>query len=48
MRNVNYVDSITSEIIPDDTMDLLKGTRKGKNDVKSLDHIIGVSDLQAI
>ena len=48
MKNTNYVDSITSEMIPDDTLDLLKGTRKGKSDVKTLDHIVGVSDLSAV
>ena len=48
MKNSNYVDQITSEMIPDDTLDLLKGTRKGKSDVKALDHIVGVSDLATI
>ena len=32
--------------LPDDTLDLLKGTRKGKPFIKNLDHIVGVSDLQ--
>lgn len=48
MRNANYVDQVTSEMIPDDTLDLLKGTRKGKNEIKTLDHIVGVSDLAVI
>ena len=34
-------------MLPDDTLDLLKGTRKGKNEVKNLDHIVGISDLQS-
>ena len=34
-------------MMPDDTLDLLKGTRKGKSDVKQLDHIVGVSDLKS-
>lgn len=32
-------------MLPDDTLDLLKGTRKGKNEIKDLDHIVGVSNL---
>ena len=48
MKNANYIEQITNEMIPDDTLDLLKGTRKGKSDVKTLDHIVGVSDLQSL
>ena len=48
MKNANYIDQITNEMIPDDTLDLLEGTRKGKSDVKTRDHIVGVSDLQSI
>ena len=40
-----YLDVVTEEMMPDDTLDLLKGTRKGKSFVKQLDHIVGVSDL---
>ena len=47
MKNSSYMEQVTADMIPDDTMDLLKGTRKGKNDVKSLEHIVGVSDLLA-
>ena len=32
-------------MLPDDTLDLLKGTRRGKSEVKGLDHIVGISDL---
>ena len=48
MKNTNFIEQITNEMIPDDTLDLLKGTRKGKSGVKTMDHIVGVSDLQSI
>ena len=47
LRSQAYLEEVTEEMIPDDTMDLLKGTRKGKSNVKELDHIVGVSDLLA-
>ena len=31
--------------MPDDTLEMLKGTRKGKNEIKDMDHIVGVSNL---
>ena len=34
LRNQTYLSQITEEMLPDDTLDLLKGTRKGKSDVK--------------
>ena len=47
LRGQNYLEQITEELCPDDTLDLLNGTRKGKSTtVKDLDHIVGVSDLQ--
>ena len=46
MRNATYIEQATQELIPDDTMDLLKGTRKGKSDVKQMSHILGVSEVQ--
>ena len=45
MRNQVYMEEVTREMLPDDTMDILNGTRKGKSDVKTLDHIMGVSDI---
>ena len=39
------MEQITTEMVPDDTLDLLKGTRRGKSEVKQLDHIVGISDL---
>lgn len=44
-RTQGFLDQVVEEMIPDDTIDLLKGTRRGKSDVKDLDHIVGVSDL---
>lgn len=44
-RSQSYLEQITEELIPDDTLDLLKGTRKGKNEIKDRDHIVGVSNL---
>ena len=32
-------------MVPDDTMELLNGTRKGKSPIKEMDHIVGVSNL---
>ena len=45
LKSEVYVNQITEEMIPDDTLDLLKGTRKGKSNVKDMDHIVGVSNL---
>lgn len=45
LKNETYVSQITDEMLPDDTLDLLKGTRKGKNEIKDMDHIVGVSNL---
>ena len=45
LKSEAYVAEITEEMLPDDTLDLLKGTRKGKNEIKDLDHIVGVSNL---
>ena len=45
LKSKTYLDQITTEMVPDDTMDLLKGTRRGKSEVKHLDHIVGISDL---
>ncbi len=45
LRNQNYIDQVTQEVLPDDTNDLLKNSRKGKSDVKELEHIVGISDL---
>ena len=45
LKSEAYVSQVTEEMLPDDTLDLLKGTRKGKSDVKDMDHIIGVSNL---
>ena len=45
LKNQAYVDQVTTEMLPDDTLDLLKGTRRGKSEVKGLDHIVGISDL---
>lgn len=45
LKNEAYVSQITDEMLPDDTLDLLKGTRKGKNEIKDMDHIVGVSNL---
>ena len=45
LKNEAYVGQITDEMLPDDTLDLLKGTRKGKNEIKDMDHIVGVSNL---
>ena len=45
LKNEAYVSQITEEMLPDDTLDLLKGTRKGKNEIKDMDHIVGVSNL---
>ncbi len=39
MRNQNYLDQIKEEIHPDDTMDLLQGSRRGKNEIKDRAHI---------
>ena len=39
------MEEVTREMLPDDTMDILNGTRKGKSDVKTLEHIMGVSDI---
>ncbi len=47
LRSPTYLSQITEEMLPDDTLDLLNGTRKGKSDVKQLDHIVGISDLQS-
>ena len=46
MRNQNYLDQIKEEIAPDDTMDLLQGSRKGKNEIKDRAHIQGVSNMK--
>ena len=46
LRSQPYVEEIIEELHPDDTLDLLKGTRKGKSEVKEMDHIVGVSNLQ--
>ena len=46
MRSQAYVESIEEELLPDDTLDLLKGTRRGKHSIKNFDHIVGISDLQ--
>ena len=45
LRGQAYLEQITTEMVPDDTLDLLKGTRRGKSEVKQLDHIVGISDL---
>ena len=45
LRQEHYLEQITEEMIPDDTLDLLKGTRKGKNEIKDREHIVGVSNL---
>lgn len=45
LRNPGYVDQIMDELLPDDTLDLLRGSRKGKSEVGKYDHIVGVSDL---
>ena len=45
LKSEAYVSQATEDMIPDDTLDLLKGTRKGKSDVKDMDHIVGVSNL---
>ena len=45
LRSQTYLEHVTEEMLPDDTLELLKGTRKGKSDIKTLDHIVGVSDL---
>ena len=47
MRQPTYLDEITEEMIPDDSFDLVWGTRKGKSEVKNFDHIVGVSDLNS-
>lgn len=44
-KTQGFLDQVVEEMMPDDTIDLLKGTRRGKSDVKDLDHIVGVSDL---
>ena len=46
LRTPAYVEAIEDEMIPDDTNDLMKGSRKGKAEVKFYDHIMGVSELQ--
>ena len=46
LRNQSYVDQIIPEMIPDDTQDLVK-QRKGKGGCDQLDHIVGISNLQA-
>lgn len=46
LTSPSYIEQITSEMLPDDTADLLvKSGRKGKSDVKQLEHIVGISDL---
>jgi len=46
LTSPSYIEQITSEMLPDDTADLLvKSGRKGKSDVKHLEHIVGISDL---
>ena len=45
LKNEAYISQINEEMHPDDTLDLLKGTRKGKSDVKDMAHIVGVSNL---
>ena len=48
LRGQNYLEEVTEELFPDDTKDLMKGSRKGKNTtVKDLEHIVGVSDIKA-
>ena len=48
LRGQNYLEEVTEELFPDDTNDLMQGTRKGKNTtVKDLDHLVGVSDIKA-
>ena len=43
----SYLDTITGELLPDDTMDLCNGSRKGKSEVKYYDHIEGVSNIHS-
>ena len=45
LKSEAYVSQVTEEMLPDDTLELLKGTRKGKNEIKDMDHIVGVSNL---
>ena len=46
LRSQNFLEQITEEFCPDDTLEMLQGTRKGKNTTfKDLDHIVGASDL---
>ena len=40
------MEAIEDEMLPDDTNDMLNGSRKGKHEVKYYDHIMGVSELQ--
>ena len=46
LKSPAYVEAIEEEMLPDDTMDMLQGSRRGKNEVKFYDHILGVSELQ--
>ena len=46
LRSKAYIETIEEELLPDDTLDLLQGTRKGKHSIKNFDHIVGISDLQ--
>ena len=39
-----YVQQTLDEILPDDTNELLNGSRKGKSEVSQLDHLKGQSD----
>ena len=40
-KDPSYVNTVLEEMLPDDTMELLQGTRKGKSEVSRLDHLKG-------
>ena len=42
-----FLEQIVEELAPDDTLELLNGTRKAKSDVQNLEHIVGASDMNA-
>lgn len=39
LRSHPFIEMATEEMLPDDTLDILRGTRRGKSDVQTLDHI---------
>ena len=47
LKDQAYVSQLLEEMLPDDTNDLLQGSRKGKSEVGKLDHLLGQSEIFA-